>query len=138
MTQDQLAKTALHYIWSSLHFPNEPNHAGKKIMDLFRNTPMSTIAKNLFNDLEQNHNFSSASSVLNEINNLLSGNVALQKDVRDAISRGTNDSKIPMPPVQSYQAVSNTYEPTSGGTSIWAIIGGILIVIRLLLLLTRL
>jgi hypothetical protein len=103
MSIEQLTDTAFHSMWSALHFPNETNHAGKKIIELLKYNAMSSFSKGLFEDFEKN--------------NLFIGNTNLQNQVRDAINAGANDSKIPMPPIERYQAEEPSHAATQNSDS---------------------
>jgi hypothetical protein len=117
MSIEQLTDTAFHSMWSALHFPNETNHAGKKIIELLKYNAMSSFSKGLFEDFEKNKNFSNANIILTEIENLFIGNTNLQNQVRDAINAGANDSKIPMPPIERYQAEEPSHAATQNSDS---------------------
>jgi hypothetical protein len=140
MNAVQLSEKAFHYVWSALHFPNETNHAGKKIMELLKFNAMSSLSKSLFIDLENNRNFSNANTILTEMENLFMGNQNLQNQVREAIAANPNDSLIPMPPIErdvpqaSSQTASNT---ESSGTSFGEIVNIILTIVSIIGLIAK-
>jgi hypothetical protein len=141
MNAAQLSEKAFHYVWSALHFPNEPNHAGKKIMELLKFNAMSSLSKSLFIDLENNRNFSNANTILTEMENLFMGNQNLQNQVREAIVASPNDSLIPMPPIerdlpQEYSQTTSSASQDSG-TSFGEIVNIILTIVSIIGLIAR-
>jgi hypothetical protein len=140
MMVEQVSMSAFRSIWSALHFPNEPNHCGNKVLDLFKNNAMSPFQKGLFDDLGKNKNFSIASSIIVEMENLMIGNTNLKNQVIAAIQAGINDSKIDMPPINIPSAepsYTSTQNNDDGGVSPWTILWVILAVIKLILVMSR-
>ncbi len=136
MTTEQLSRSAFSSIWSALHLPNEPNHCGNTILELFKANAMSSFQKGLFDDLSMNKNFSNAGVTIVEMENLLIGNSNLMNQVDAALQVGINDAKIDMPPVETQYYESDYQEQTTnddgGGNSdiIWGLVwlfGGLLV-----------
>lgn len=128
MTTEQLSINSLKTIWSALHFPNTPNHCGRKVLELFKTSAISPHQKMIFEDFEKNRDFNNAVTVLTEIENLFIGNVNLQNQVAAAMQIGANDAKIDMPPIDmtpdefDYQPRANNDESVlTGGRIIGAL-----------------
>ncbi len=140
MTTEQISMSAFRSIWSALHFPNEPNHCGNKVLDLFKTNAMSPFQKGLFDDLGKNKTLANASVVMVEMQNLLIGNSNLTNQVVDAMQAGVNDSKIDMPPIDMPSDESN-YQPAASnndsGMSFGEIINIILTIVSVIGLIAK-
>ena len=115
---EQLSISCIQYIWSAIHNPSQTSHAGFVILNLLKTNAMSNAQRITLDEFAQTKNFSMAEMMVVEIENLLTGNVNLQRQIQDAISKSQNDVVVPMPPIATQAQQQQTYAPqqeSSGG-----------------------
>ena len=105
---EQLSISCIQYIWSAIHNPSQTSHAGFVILNLLKTNAMSNAQRTTLDEFAQTKNFSMSEIVVVEIQNLLTGNINLQRQIQEAISKSQNDIIVPMPPINT-QAQQETY-----------------------------
>ena len=114
---EQLSINCIQYIWSAIHNPSETSHAGFVILNLLKTNAMSNAQKISFDEFAQTKNFSMAEMMAVEIQNLLTGNVNLQRQIQEAISKSQNDLIVPMPPINTQAKQQERYQPQQANGS---------------------
>ena len=105
---EQLSISCIQYIWSAIHNPSQTSHAGFVILNLLKTNAMSNAQRITLDEFAQTKNFSMSEIVVVEIQNLLTGNINLQRQIQEAISKSQNDIIVPMPPI-NMQSQQETY-----------------------------
>ena len=108
---EQLSINCIQYIWSAIHNPSQTNHAGFTILNLLKTNAMSNAQRITLDEFAQTKNFSMSEMVVVEIQNLLTGNINLQRQIQDAISKSQNDVIVPMPPINTQAQQQESYQP---------------------------
>lgn len=131
---EQLSLNCIQYIWSAIHNPSETSHAGFVILNLLKTNAMSNGQRITLDEFAQTKNFSMAEMTVVEIQNLLTGNINLQRQIQDAISKSQNDIIVPMPPINTQAKQQERYQPqqaNDSGMSFGTIINIILTIVSL-------
>jgi hypothetical protein len=135
MTNSKLSDAAAQKIWSAIHFPNEINHSGLQILSLVKSSHNNSYLRDLLNDLELHGKWNN--SIINEIENLFIENSSLKVQIESIVKNAKGDSISPFPKGQITR-IPNSYQSREDySPGIWAILAGLIVIIKLLLNLVR-